>query len=156
MKTRITACALLWLFLLVPALGLAGDVPARMDMAGLSRFVSGHVGQVVVVNFFATWCPPCREEIPHLIRIAQTYGGKAAVVGVRVDEDAAAVPPFVAKMGIPYAVRMASPELAASFGVRSIPHNVVYGPDGVMRANQPGYVDGASLKAFIDDLLERK
>ena len=66
------------------------------------------------------------------------------------------VPPFLKKMGITYPVYLPQEDLIRSFGVRTIPHNVVYGPDGVMQANQPGYVDGESLKAFIDSLLEHK
>lgn len=146
-------CCLL-VCLLLPALALAAPQP--LTMQGLSKVVADHKGQVVVVNFFATWCPPCREELPHLVKLAKEYQGKVVFVGLSVDEDASVVPPFLKKMGITYPVYLPQEDLIRSFGVRTIPHNVVYGPDGVMQANQPGYVDGESLKAFIDSLLEHK
>jgi thiol-disulfide isomerase/thioredoxin len=148
--------AVLLLCLLLPTLSLAADIPAKLDSKGLTALVAKNKGKVVVVNFFATWCPPCREEIPHLISTAKAYKDKVVFVGLSVDEDSAAVKPFMKTMGISYPVYLADESLLALFQVSSIPQNIIYGPDGVMRANHQGYVSQELLQSFIKDLLEKK
>ncbi len=72
------------------------------DVLGTSRALSDWRGQVVLVNFWATWCPPCREEIPLLIEVQRRYGDRGfQVVGVALD-DRDAVTTYGAKMGINY------------------------------------------------------
>ena len=64
----------------------------RLSLALL--FVS-HKGKAVMLNFFATWCPPCRMEIPDLVKIHEKYADKGVVIiGLSVDEDKNAVPGF--------------------------------------------------------------
>ncbi|MDD2967438.1 MAG: TlpA disulfide reductase family protein [Desulfovibrionaceae bacterium] len=148
--------ALVLLCLLLPVLSVAAERPAKLDTAGLSALVEKNKGKVLVVNFFATWCPPCRQEIPHLINTAKKYKDKVVFVGLSVDEDSDAVKPFMKTMGITYPVYLADESLLALFQVSSIPQNIIYGPDGVMRANHQGYVSEDMLQSFIKDLLEKK
>ena len=76
---------------------LAGELDAR----GYAAAVAKQKGQVVLVNFWATWCVPCREEYPDLTRLEKAYRGKGlSVLGVSIDSarDLAAVDKFLAKM----------------------------------------------------------
>lgn len=131
--------------------------PPVLKLAGLLDIVSMNKGKVVLVNFFATWCPPCREEIPGLVAMVKSYSAdKFVIVGVSVDQDVAALPPFMKKMGINYSVFTAAEDIPPMFGVRTIPHNVVYDREGKMAANAPGYAAEADLREFIDTLLEQK
>jgi len=74
-------------------------------------------GRVVLVNFWATWCPPCREEIPELLELKRIYGDQLQVIGISEDEDPPAkVLKFAQRFGIYYPIVMATPELIASYG----------------------------------------
>ncbi len=78
-------------------------------------------GKVVVVEFWATWCPPCRESIPHLKELHERWSGKDVVLIALTDGSADAVKPFVRQMKIPYVVGAGSLS-GYDYGVDSIPH----------------------------------
>jgi thiol-disulfide isomerase/thioredoxin len=85
----------------VPALDVVGT-PLGTDR---TFRLSDQRGRVVVLNFFATWCPPCRVEIPDLARINDELGDRLVIVGISVDQDPAAVMPgFIEEYGINYPV----------------------------------------------------
>jgi thiol-disulfide isomerase/thioredoxin len=128
-----------------------------MDALRLLDEISRHKGKVVVLNFFATWCEPCREEIPGLVNLRRQYPvDKVTVLGISLDEDQALVPPFIGKYGINYPVRPASADVLRMFSIRSVPHNTVYDAAGRLAANQPGFIAEEDFKAFIDRLLEQQ
>ena len=74
-------------------------------------------GKVTLVVFWATWCPPCRAEIPELIRLQEKYPGQAQVIGISVDdEQPSEVKQFAQKAGINYSVVMATRDISRGFG----------------------------------------
>jgi thiol-disulfide isomerase/thioredoxin len=96
----------------------------------LDALLAGH--KAVLVNFWATWCPPCREEIPDLIRLQKQYGDKGfTIVGVDVGESAKRVSAFGAKMGMNYPLLL-DPENAAaeSYKVVGIPTSLLIDKNG--------------------------
>lgn len=158
---RGACCAALfcWLLggMLTPKTACADSTPPQVDAAKLLDMVSMNKGKVVVINFFATWCPPCREEIPGLIALSKTYPTeKVTFIGISVDQDPKKLAPFMQSMEIKYPVFQAAEDIPQLFGVRTIPHNVVYDTEGKLVANQPGFVSEADLREFIDILLEQK
>ncbi len=102
--------------------GLHGE---HIDLASLR-------GKVVLLNFWATWCGPCREEIPEFERLQRQYAGKLQVIGMSVDELPGATVALKAKqMGINYPVAMASAGIQNSFhGMPTIPVTWVIDPRG--------------------------
>lgn len=151
------------LCLLLVAVFLAGASIARsaelkeIGQADLSKMLAESKGKVVLLNFFATWCPPCKVEIPELVNTRKAYSqNDLVIIGLSVDEDAAPVPPFVEKNGINYPVYRANRNVTSHFGVTSVPHNVFYAKDGKMVISEPGMADSAILKQVIDDLLAEK
>jgi thiol-disulfide isomerase/thioredoxin len=102
--------------------------------------ITGHVissaafrGKVVIINFWATWCPPCREEIPELVDLQTRYKDQLQIIGVSVDEDVSpsAVKRFADKFEINFPVVMASPALVREYeGASALPTNFVINRDG--------------------------
>ena len=86
-------------------------------------------GKVVVVEFWATWCPPCRASIPHLSSMFNTYSKSGVQFISLTDEAKAKVEPFVKENKMPYPIGVGSPTSEA-YGVTGIPHAVVIGRDG--------------------------
>jgi thiol-disulfide isomerase/thioredoxin len=102
--------------------------------------VEGHVlstaewrGKVVIVNFWATWCPPCREEIPEMIDLANRYKDHLQIVGISEDDDATPeeVRDFARDAGINYPIVMGSNGISAEYGgVPALPTSFLVNTDG--------------------------
>ncbi|MBI2816824.1 MAG: TlpA family protein disulfide reductase [Acidobacteria bacterium] len=102
------------------------------DLDGNTISSSDWRGKVVLLNFWATWCPPCREEIPDLIRLQQKYQGKLQIIGLSDDTGPVEhVKSFVREAKINYPVAIASPELQAKFGgIMGLPTSFVVDTEG--------------------------
>ena len=87
------------------------------DLNGIPVSTADWKGKVVILTFWATWCPPCREEIPMLIALQNRYKDRLQVVGISVDDDEPAnVKKFAQEAGINYPIVMASREILAEYG----------------------------------------
>ena len=142
------------LCLLMPRNAGAQDI-THLDMDGLRTLLAQNRGSVVMLNFFATWCPPCRAEIAEISRIYPEYAKKGLVlVGLSVDEDKAKVPPFVQKQKMSWPVYTVGADIAVAYGVRSIPHNAIYGRDGKLLLSEAGVADEQGMRELFDKLLK--
>ena len=98
-------------------------------------------GKVVLVNFWATWCPPCRAEIPDLVKLQAKYKDRLVILGISEDEDAtpAEVKRFAVEQGVNYPIIMRTPELAKIFkGVSALPTTFVMDTEGKVRQRHVG------------------
>src|SRR5277367_456292 len=101
------------------------------DIDGVPVSTAAWKGKVVLLNFWATWCPPCRAEVPMLIDLAARYKDRLQIVGVSLDDGPEEVKAFVKDEGINYPVVMASREILAEYGgVPALPTLFVVNPDG--------------------------
>lgn len=146
---------LLLLALLLPCVAQAQEFKT-VGLKDLTTLVAQNKGKVVMLNFFATWCPPCREEIPALVNLASKYDGKVVIVGLSVDEDVAPLPGFLKRLKVDYPVYRASDDVVRAFNVRTIPHNVFYGKDGRLALMGSGMVSKKELAEIFDSLGEQK
>lgn len=114
-------------------------------------------GRPYIVNFFASWCPPCREELPGMVALQKKYQKQGfTFVGVAFRDRQAEVTDFLWEMGVDYPVGMTTPELEAAFGkllaggkIRAIPATFVIGRNGkVLNA-----VSGGLTKADFESLI---
>lgn len=121
-------------------------------LAGDRFRLEDHRGEVVVVNVWATWCPPCRVEMPGFVDLQREFEDKGVqFVGIAVDRDGAtAVRPFVEEQGINFP-QIASPTLAARhFPGEAVPRTYLIDKRGRIRYEHSGVV----LKWALDDALE--
>jgi peroxiredoxin len=124
------------------------------DLDGRKRSLKDWRGQVVLLNFWATWCPPCREEIPLFLDMQRRYGDKGLqIVGVSVD-DAAAVVAYARRLKINYPLLLAENEgldLMASYGNShgSLPYSVLIGADGAILARKLGAYGRKELESAL-------
>ena len=153
MKRFILPLLLLTLFL--PCLAQAQEYKT-VGLKDLTSIVAQNKGKVVMLNFFATWCPPCREEIPDLVSLAPKYEGKVVIVGLSVDEDASTLPAFLKRLKVDDPVYRASEDVIRAFNVRTIPHNVFYGKNGRLALMGSGMVSKKELTEIFDSLGEQK
>ncbi len=133
----------------------APEEPAVLSYAEVQAMVIANKGKVVVVNFFATWCPPCREEIPGLMRIRKSFGeDKLILVGASLDENKKTLAEYMKQTKFNYPIRMAGPDLVRAAGVSSIPHLLIYNGKGEAVANQAGLVSEKDLRDFLKKVME--
>ena len=109
-------------------------------------------GRAVLVEFWATWCPPCRSTLTWLSDLKKRHGDRLAVVAVAVESDEADVRRLAASMNLPFAVAMGTPESVRAFGdVSAVPTLLLFGPDG--RAAAAFYGAPPDLHARVDAAL---
>ncbi len=158
--------ALLWVTrpVHVPPMRLpTGNAPmpdwTMQDLDGRPVPASQFAGKVLVLNFWATWCPPCIAEIPDLqaFHRAQESNG-AVVIGASVDEEGAAkVKPFVARNQIAYPVLLAGPAVQDLFGgVTGVPTTFIVDRTGRMVARFQGPMNGDDLAKAVQPLLSSR
>src|ERR1700727_198478 len=101
------------------------------DVDGNPVSTAAWKGKVVLLNFWATWCPPCRAEVPVLVDLATRYKDRVQIIGVSVDDGPEEVKAFVKDEGMNYPVVMASREIVAEYGgVPALPTLFVVNADG--------------------------
>lgn len=111
-------------------------------------------GQPVVMNFWATWCPPCRAEIPFFQEAARKYNGQVAIVGVDDGEPAALVSSFVRELGMTYPVPLDEDSaVSRRYRVNSLPTTFFVDREGVIQNIHIGIISNAVLEEQITQLL---
>ena len=102
-------------------------------------------GKVTLVNYWATWCGPCREEIPYLVQLQERYPDQLQVIGISADEgDPADVKAFASEMGINYPIVMETAELNRQFpGVFALPTTFLVDPEGRIVQTHVGLISPA-------------
>jgi thiol-disulfide isomerase/thioredoxin len=129
----------------VPALSGTLTSGAPLDAATIA-------GKVAIINFWATWCPPCRAETPDLVvAYAKLHAKDVAFVGIDTTETAAIVKTFLSAKGVPFPTALAGPDVYNAFGIAYIPTTIVVDARGVIRARWVGGVTPAQLARYVAD-----
>jgi peroxiredoxin len=127
------------------------------DIAGKDVLLSQYQGQVVLLNFWATWCVPCKREIPALTALYRDYKKRGFVVlGVSVDSEVRAIKPFAREMKMNYPVLIGAgrEDLSKAFGpFMGFPTSVLVARDGKVCVRHVGIVSRAQLERQIGALL---
>ena len=136
------------------------DAPdfSLQDVDGKPLTLSANRGKVVLLNFWATWCTPCRAEIPEFERFQTTYGQQGLqVVGISMDDDAKPVREFSQQLKMNYPVALGNDKLAQSYGgVLGLPVSFLIGRDGRIAAKYVGAAEIPVVEQEIKTLLAAK
>jgi peroxiredoxin len=111
------------------------------DLDGVQVSLSDYEGKVVVLDLWATWCPPCRQEIPFLVQLYEEFKDQGlVVVGVGLDQGGAGtLKPFVDENGVTYPILVGDRDVQGAYGVTGIPTTFVIGRDGRIVSKHVGY-----------------
>lgn len=140
----------------------AGISPARgfefKDMQGQTQRLSDHRGKWVLVNFWATWCPPCLEEIPDLVALHEAHKkSDLVVIGVALDSTRESVVEFVNKKKVSYPVVFGDYKLAEQVGeVQALPTSYLFDPAGKLVSYQEGMISRESVESYIRSRSRRQ
>jgi peroxiredoxin len=131
-----------------------------ISTSGQPVSLENYRGYVLVIDFFATWCPPCKEAIPHLVEMNRKYGKQGLqVLGLSLDEDGErAVKSFAEEYRINYPVALAGEAVQVDFGLRSVPVMFVIDKKGKISEIYRGFSEeiGRSMENLVKKLLAEK
>ena len=129
------------------------------DLNGKEHYLSDFKGKWVVVNYWATWCPPCRKEIPELIAFHDQHQktNDAVVLGVDFENlDVKSVKNFLQKYMVSYTILLAEPEARTPLGrVDALPTTFIVAPNGEVVLKKTGKVDAKYLEKTIAQLKQQ-
>ncbi len=135
----------------------AGDSIKKIKLSELKSVLESNKGKVVILDLWATWCPPCRKEIPGFINLYNKYKAKnVEILGIAFDENGLeVVPPFIKKMGINYPVYIEGGDVAQAYDLQAYPTTIIYGKDGNVASKHIGYVSEKEFDDEIGELLKK-
>jgi thiol-disulfide isomerase/thioredoxin len=144
----------MWLAGLVLALAVGwaqADGFKVVDTDGKTHTLAGYKGKWVLVNYWATWCPPCLEEIPDLVALHENKQNNLVVIGVALDfRSAKQVTEFADGLMVNYPIVLGNPQIVNQIGpVQGLPTTYLYNPEGKLVAQQVGPITRAAVESYI-------
>jgi thiol-disulfide isomerase/thioredoxin len=125
------------------------------DLKGTTVRLSDFKGKPVLIDFWATWCPPCREAIPHIEKLHKSYSGKGLIVlGISLDQGGwDSVEVFIREQGVTYRILQGNDDVMAAYQVRTIPMAVLLNRDGKIVKRYLGFGSEGEIEKDILSLL---
>lgn len=131
---------------------------ALKDSSGKTVDLNDYRGTVVLLDFWATWCHGCKEEIPWFSEFHRKYSTKGlTIVGVSMDSDGwKVVRPFVRAANIPYAIVLGDDQTGKDYGIEEMPDTFLIDRDGRIAAAYHGLVDRQDIEANIKAMVSQR
>ncbi len=129
----------------------------EVNTNNLLSMIANSKGKIVIVNFWASWCPYCKKEIKSLIKLRKQYSPeKVKILGISMDTNRDSYNKVFKKYKMNYPCYIASDSsMGMIFGVFGIPVTIVYDRDGRVAKRFSGYVEYSEIKNLIDSLMKR-
>ena len=128
---------------------------ALTDSKGAPVNLSAYKGRVVLLDFWATWCVPCREETPHFVELQRKYGDRLQIIGVSMDDSPDPVRNFYQQFQMNYPVVMGTADVGVAYGgVLGLPIAFLIDREGRIYAKHIGATDAAVFENEITRLFE--
>jgi thiol-disulfide isomerase/thioredoxin len=144
-----------------PAAWTGGATPALAlaDLEGKPQRLEAYRGKVVLINFWATWCEPCRDEMPSIGRLKASLAGRPfEVLAINLGEPESRIRTFMEKVPMAFPVLLdRDMAVAKAWNARVLPATYLIGPDGRIRYHYRGELDWSkeSVRKLVTDLLPR-
>ena len=128
------------------------------DLDGKPLDLASYRGKVVLLDFWATWCTPCRDEIPHFVEFQDKYREQGfQVIGISMDDDPKPVREFYKEFKMNYPVALGNEKVAEAYGgVLGLPITFLIGRDGQIAAKYVGAVEMPAVEEKLQLLLQTK
>lgn len=157
MKIFYSLCTVLVLGIILACSAMAGDNIKSLGPAGIEKLIAREKGRVLIMNFWATWCGPCKAEIKDMIQIREEYStDQLTIIGPSLDYDPGMIPDFADKMGINYPVFHARPEVMEHFSIESIPFTMIFNDQGSKTHEFYQLVEKEQLEKIIRNLISEQ
>ncbi|HIJ78445.1 MAG: TlpA family protein disulfide reductase [Desulfobulbaceae bacterium] len=131
-------------------------LPSAVDGATIDS--NNYQGRALLVNFFATWCPPCRREIPSFIEVQEKYADQGlTIIGISTDQGGSKmVANFIKKMKINYPVAMEDSQTQKNFQIFSgaVPTSFLINKQGIIVKRYDGYIDHDTLEHDVSSIIK--
>lgn len=143
----------------MPGIGTAAPDFTLRSSTGKNLKLSEYRGQVVMINFWATWCAPCRQEMPHLNRLYEQYNKAGFILlGVNIDDNPKAAQAMAEQLGVRFPVLYdATKQVSKRYDVDAMPLTVIVDRDGKVQYLHRGYRSGVEqqYEAKVREILKR-
>ncbi len=156
MKVLLQGAAVAALLTMSSPLGAAADVPlavgkpappiALLTVDGKPITLAQFKGRPLYVNFFASWCQPCKLELPFIVKQYPDFKARAAFLGIDEFESPAQVTQFVKQMGLPYLIGIDPGAVGSAYEIQSLPKSIFIDKDGIVRAIWRGFITPAIFR----------
>jgi peroxiredoxin len=126
------------------------------DMNGVDVKLSSFKGRIVLLNFWATWCPPCKVEIPDLVELQKQFGDDLVILGVSIDDTPEQLKPFAAEYHVNYPLLVGKDRddvQEAYGGTWALPSTAIIGRDGKIARKHTGIMSKEQFESEIKALL---
>lgn len=136
----------------------APDFTLPQPSGGPPLKLSNYHGKVVLLDFWATWCEPCRAEIPHFVELQNNYGPRGLqILGVSMDDSPDPVPAFYKQFKMNYPIVMGNAKIGEQYGgVLGLPIAFLIDRQGQIRKKHIGATDASVFEKEVADLLNEK
>lgn len=127
-----------------------------LNISGDKVSLTAFEGKAVVINFFATWCPPCRTEIPFFVKVYNQFRSQGfEIIGIALDSDAKEVlPGFIDEHNITYSVAIGTQDIITKYGgVQSVPTTFFINRSGEITNVHMGFIDEETFKKEAEKIL---
>ncbi len=124
-------------------------------LSGTEASLADYQGSIVLINFWATWCAPCRDEVPALQAAYDAYQEDGfAVLGVNVEESRSTIIPFVTEFDITYPILLdQAGQVLKLYRTLGLPTSILVDRDGVIQVRHIGYLSANQLERYLAELL---
>ncbi len=151
MRTFFSAFVLVMIFFSTAA-GAGLPVVSTSD---LQNILTAEKGRVVVLNFWASWCGPCKQEIPELVRMRTGYPeDRVTIIGVSMDHDPQMMNEYLDRQKVNYPLYLGTREVGIDYAVAGIPKLIVFDQAGEIAFTFEGLIRPAMLERIVDNLLD--